>query len=852
MGERIVQQTLDAFIKQPEEYLLLGVDYDGEKNQAYVKLYDVKKHVIKFWYDNTGHRPYCLTDLKPSEVLSIRGIPEDHIEGFEKVEKYDPLTFKKVKLTKVIGKTPHSIGGRKFSIRNFLPRVWEAKIRYHDCYIFDRGLVPGCWYKIDEKGNLVLSEKELPREVMDFVKGKLLGKVSEEEKELMMELIPLLFQPIPELYFVAMDIEVLSPRPDYIPDPSKAEHEIIACAFVSSRGEREILLLAREGSNLNEVKKLEEKGVKVEIFSDEKELLSRIFERIKSTPILVTFNGDNFDLRYIWNRAVKHFGFRKTNIPIRLTKDEAFIRNGIHIDLYKFFQIQSIRVYAFSGKYTEVDLDSIGKALLGRGKIELGKEISKLSIKELAEYCLNDADITCQLLLFNNRITLQLIILLMRISKMSIEDLTRSSISIWIRNMLYFEHRKRGYLIPNREDIMRLKGAETSTKAKVKGKFQGAIVITPKPGVHFNVVVVDFASLYPSIIKTRNISYETIRCPHEKCKKNVLPGVTHWVCTIKRGVISLIVGVLRDLRVHFFKKMAKDESVSPERREFADVIQNALKVFVNASYGVMGNENFAFYCPAAAESITSVGRYAILAAVKKANDLGLDVIYGDTDSLFIKNPPEDKLRELIEWAEEHLKIEFDIDKVYRYVALSRRKKNYFGVYENGKVDVKGLLGKKRNVPLFLKKAFNEALEVLSLVKSVEDFEKAKDKIREIVSECYRKLEKREYSLEELAFRVTLSKPLETYIKTTPQHVKAARLLEMVTGRKMKAGDIISYVKVRGINGVKPVELAKIEEIDIEKYREHIRSTFEQIMDSLDISFDELEGKKFRSLEEFFK
>ncbi|HDM23771.1 MAG TPA: DNA-directed DNA polymerase I, partial [Candidatus Bathyarchaeota archaeon] len=640
MEEQYREQTLDAFIREPEEYLLLGVDYDGEKNCAYAKLYDVKKHVIKFWYDNTGHKPYCLTDLEPSNVLSIRGIPEDHIDGFERVVKYDPLKFENVELTKIIGRTPHSIGGRKFSIRNFLPRVWEAKIRYHDCYIFDRGLVPGCWYKIDENGNLILSKKRLSKEIVDFIHEKLLKKTSKEEKELMMELISLLFQPIPELYFVALDIEVLSPRPDYIPDPVKAEHEIIACAFVSSKGEKEILLLAREKDDLHKARKLEEKGVKVEVFSNERQLLSRIFEKIKETPILVTFNGDNFDLRYIWNRAVKHYGFRKESIPIRLTKDEAFIRNGVHIDLYKFFQIQSVRVYAFSGKYTEVDLDSIGKALLGKGKITLEKEISKLSIEELAEYCLNDAEITCELLLFNNRITLQLIILLMRISKISIEDLTRSSISKWIRNMLYFEHRKRGYLIPNREDIMRLKGAETSTKAKVKGKFQGAIVIAPKPGVHFNVVVVDFASLYPSIIKTRNISYETIRCPHEKCKRNVLPGVSHWVCTVKRGVISLIVGVLRDLRVHFFKKMAKDESISHEEREFANVIQNALKVFVNASYGVMGNENFAFYCPAAAESITSVGRHAILAAVKKANELGLNVIYGDTDSLFIKDPPK--------------------------------------------------------------------------------------------------------------------------------------------------------------------------------------------------------------------
>jgi len=69
-----------------------------------------------------------------------------------------------------------------------------------------------------------------------------------------------------------------------------------------------------------------------------------------------------------------------------------------------------------------------------------------------------------------------------------------------------------------------------STTAIIKGKkYQGAKVIDPIPGIHFGVVVVDFASLYPSIIKVWNISYETIDCIHEECKSNKLPGISHWV-----------------------------------------------------------------------------------------------------------------------------------------------------------------------------------------------------------------------------------------------------------------------------------------------------------------------------------
>ena len=65
-------------------------------------------------------------------------------------------------------------------------------------------------------------------------------------------------------------------------------------------------------------------------------------------------------------------------------------------------------------------------------------------------------------------------------------------------------------------------------------------MIEPIEGVHFDVTVMDFASLYPSIIKVNNLSYETVRCPHEECKENSIPGTAHWACTKKNGLTSLI------------------------------------------------------------------------------------------------------------------------------------------------------------------------------------------------------------------------------------------------------------------------------------------------------------------------
>ena len=146
----------------------------------------------------------------------------------------------------------------------------------------------------------------------------------------------------------------------------------------------------------------------------------------------------------------------------------------------------------------------------------------------------------------------------------------------------------------------------------------------------------DFASLYPSIIKVRNISYETVRCPHEECKKNTIPETNHWVCSKKNGLTSLLIGSLRDLRVNYYKHLSKNQSLSEEQRQQYTVVSQALKVILNASYGVMGAEIFPLYYLPAAEATTAIGRHTILETIKKCQEIGIEVLYGDTDSLFVK------------------------------------------------------------------------------------------------------------------------------------------------------------------------------------------------------------------------
>ena len=268
--------------------------------------------------------------------------------------------------------------------------------------------------------------------------------------------------------------------------------------------------------------------------------------------------------------------------------------------------------------------------------------------------------------------------------------------------------------------------------------------------------------------------------------------------------------------------------------------RNGRFVQVGQSYGVMGFETFAFYCLPVAEATAALGRYAITKTIEKCGELGISVIYGDTDSIFLQSPSKEQVMTVTLWAEKELGVELDLDKNYRYIAFSSRKKNYFGVLPDGTPDIKGLTGKKSQTPEFLKKTFYDALEILGRVQTSADFERARGSIRELLTTMILRLRNRSIPIEELAFNVMIGKPTRGYNENTPQHVKAAQLLEK-TGREIKAGDIIAYVKTRTPPFVKPASLAKADEIDEEKYIDYAHSMFDQMLDALDFSFDEIMG-----------
>ena len=834
--------------------LLISAAYNSQKNAAILKFYEPVSQRIFLWADKSGHKPYCYSKLSPDEIPTEISERDDVID-IKQVKLLDILHDKPIDVSKILVKDPLAIGGTQTSksIRNLID-TWESDIKYYESYLYDSSLIVGKYYKI-ENDAVVPYDLEISDETKLSLKSMLLDKQSDTNlpdpkqfDEHVSQWANLLNQPIPKIKRISLDIEVES-EIGRIPDPKIAEKRITAVGFEGSDGLKQVFVLRKSGieEGVNELLP----GVKIVFYEEtkEKEMILDTFELMKKYPLLITYNGDGFDLPYLYNRASR-LGIDRQKNPLYMMRDSATLTDGVHLDLYRTMSNRAFQIYAFGQKYSDFSLNSVSKGLLGEEKIDYGVELNDLTLYQTANYCQNDARLTYNLTAFNNDLLMNLLIVISRIARMPIDDISRMGVSQWIRSLLYYEHRQNGILIPRRQELDN-RSSNVVNEAIIKDKkFRGGLVVEPVVGIHFDVTVMDFASLYPSIIKVKNLSYETVRCSHDACKKNTIPQTNHWVCTKKNGLTSVLIGSLRDLRVNYYKNMAKKDTLTVEEKQLFTVVSQALKVILNASYGVMGAEIFPLYFLPAAEATTATGRHIILDTINKCKESGIDVLYGDTDSLFVKKPTPKQIEDIITKAKMDHNVELEIEKEYRYVVLSGRKKNYLGVTKNGKVDVKGLTGKKSHTPPFIKTLFYELLDILSKIKSVEEFKRSKNKISDKITECARKVQAKEIPLQDLAFNVMISKAPRDYTKTVPQHIRAAKQLESI--REIKKGDIISYVKILNKPGVRPIEMARKSEIDTSKYMEFMESTLDQLTSSMDLDFDTILGKpKQTGLEQFF-
>jgi len=424
--------------------------------------------------------------------------------------------------------------------------------------------------------------------------------------------------------------------------------------------------------------------------------------------------------------------------------------------------------------------------------------------------------------------------LLSRLANLPIPRTYRNhAVSDWIRSMLYTHYRAHNILIPTSEEL----------KLGDKRKFvTGALTIAPESGEYFNMVVLDYESLYPGCIDVFNLSYETVRCSHPECQKNNVPGLDYCICTRRRGIYSALTGALRDLRLRVFKPLLKSEH--PESEKTLSAGSRTLKLFLVSCFGVTVRIH-GLASPLLAEAITAYGRHVLQSTWDMAKERELKPKYGDTDSVFLDNPPRDDVERFVESVRNRFGLQLAYDRAYPVCVLSSAKKAYFGILPNGEPEIKGLAIAKSNSPRFFQETFQKCLAKLSEGRqSADDFQRAKQHVPNVVKDAIRALRGGRVPLSDLEYRVELrDDPREkSKAKTLPQAYQAATLL-LKEGKEVPQGAVVGFVKVQRFRfqgrqfTVKPTTQANTKEINVSDYIRNLSSSLAQTFEPMGIKIE---------------
>jgi len=237
-------------------------------------------------------------------------------------------------------------------------------------------------------------------------------------------------------------------------------------------------------------------------------------------------------------------------------------------------------------------------------------------------------------------------------------------------------------------------------------------------------------------------------------------------------------------------------------------------VLANATYGYMGWPAARWYCRECAEAVTAWGRQLIRMSIDYARKLGLRVIYGDTDSLFVTYD-EEKIKKLVEFIEKELGFEIKIDKVYKRAFFTEAKKRYAGLLTDGRIDIVGFEAVRGDWCELAKEVQSRIAEI---VLKTGDIEKAIEYVQRVI----RELKEGKIPIEKLVIWKTLSKKLNEYSVEAAHVVAARRMREK--GFRISVGDKIGYVIVKGRGRLSqrayPYFMVNPNQLDTDYYIDH--------------------------------
>ena len=350
-------------------------------------------------------------------------------------------------------------------------------------------------------------------------------------------------------------------------------------------------------------------------YTDEKQLLEGFFSILGriDPDIIIGWNVINFDLLFIQNRCAalsipftlgrggrpgriiqKRTGMSIVETPGRIVIDgPQSLRTGFHA-------------------FDDYRLDSVAKELLGVGKdISEGggdkvQEIEQRFLYEkeaLARYNIIDAILVSEIFEKTGLISQFTTRSLLTGLRMDKVNMSVAAFDFFMVPRLHTQ----GYAAIDTEDVV------------PGGHAAGGFVFTSDPGLYDDVAVFDFMSLYPSIMRTFKID------PLSRLENTVDPVMTPVDIAFSktRHILPEHIAYLLETR----NKAKKEGDVH---------LSQAVKILMNSYYGVMGTTGCRFYHPDLPTAITGTGQWVLKETASFFRRSGLEVLYGDTDSVFVR------------------------------------------------------------------------------------------------------------------------------------------------------------------------------------------------------------------------
>ncbi|MCI4330545.1 MAG: DNA polymerase II [Thermoplasmata archaeon] len=368
-------------------------------------------------------------------------------------------------------------------------------------------------------------------------------------------------------------------------------------------------------------------------------------------------------------------------------------------------------------------LQFVARTLLGDKKLDVDRRnIGAEWLKDrerVMEYCEHDADLALRIL--QRLRTIDKAADLATVAHLPLEEGLNGRTSLFIDAILIPRADRQGIGVP------------PSHRTSRENPIEGGYVHTIKPGIYRWVAVLDFKSMYPTIIISKNICFTTLSPEGATVSPS---GARFLTPEVRPGIIPQILRELLADRERF--RSLSRSADTPERAQYYDGLQNAVKILMNSFYGVLASSFYRFTDKEIGAAITSFARESITGIIKSLEADGHEVVYSDTDSVFVRSPVEtlEGAREFGEGVSRRFTaagVTFEFQSVYASLFSHGAKKRYVGrtVWPKEELVIRGYETRRTDAFDYQSEAL---LEVFDLVLN-GDTDRAVSRSRELVQQC---------------------------------------------------------------------------------------------------------------------